>query len=164
MCWRSDSVGTGKIRFVSRYSIPGILKKKCSGWWLADRPSAVTLLYYAYTIMPKLEMFSFASSYPRCRSGCLSGVRPRTSLDASPPTSASRSAHAPRAAAMAQGVCKICDLRVSGHLVCMWWSKECGTTSYPKRPSLDSSCGVAKEAEPSETERAHVTSPNWCRF
>lgn len=31
-------------------------------------------------------------------------------------------------------------------------------------PSLDCSCGVAKEAEPSETHGAHVTSPNWSRF
>ena len=33
-----------------------------------------------------------------------------------------------------------------------------------KASSLDCSCGVAKEAEPSETDEAHVTSPNWSRL
>lgn len=45
--------------------------KNCSGWWLADRP-AVTLLYYAYTIIQQFDVFSFSSFQPRRQLECLS--------------------------------------------------------------------------------------------
>lgn len=48
--------------------------KNCSGWWLADRPSAVTLLYYAYTIIQQFDIFSFFSFQPRRQLECLSWV------------------------------------------------------------------------------------------
>lgn len=133
----------------------------------AVRPSEVTLLYYFYTIISNLEMFSFPSSptamsirvvSPVCGLNLPGRFTAYVSILLAPMLPGLqqwRRAYARSVICESQGILCTC-LR--------WWSKECGTTSYPKRPSLDSSCGVPKEAESSETDTAHVTSPNWCRF
>lgn len=53
--WVSDSCRDGEI-FVRVLILffPWDSSKNCSGWWLADRLSAVTLLCYAYTNNPTI--------------------------------------------------------------------------------------------------------------
>lgn len=94
--------GMGNIVRVLISDFLGILKN-CSGWWLADRPTAVALLYYAYTIIQQFDIFSFFSFQSRRPSDCLSWMLHRLGTSTSCPTMAFR-------AAGMQALCKICDL------------------------------------------------------
>lgn len=151
--------GMGNIRScLDTHSVSLGFSKNCSGWWLADRPSAVTLLYYSCTLIQQFDIFSFVSFQPPCQLECLSWTLHRLRQ---PPVCPTMPSGLQECRPYARSV--ICGVRPRSIVfVCVRVPPRaymCGDGSprHAERrrtrsaSSLDCLCGVAKEAEPSET-------------